>query len=90
MGLLTQNCLMACSSDLRFSYVLSGWEGSAADALIFHNAHQIDFPVPIGKYYLADASFPLCLELLVPFQSVCYHLAKLGHARIWYVPSSST
>ena len=30
-GLLTQNCLIACSFDLRFTYVLSGWEGSAED-----------------------------------------------------------
>lgn len=81
-GLLTQNCLMACSFDLRFTYVLSGWEGSAADALIFHNARQTDFPVPNAKYYLADAGFPLCPELLVPFRGVRYHLAEWGHARI--------
>lgn len=36
-GLLTQNCLVACSFDLLFLYVLSGWEGSASDALIFYN-----------------------------------------------------
>ena len=86
-GLLTQNCLIACSLDLRFTYVLSGWEGSAADALIFHNAQQTDFPVPNGKYYLADAGFPLCPELLVPYRSVHYHLAEWGRARIRYVPS---
>jgi hypothetical protein len=50
--LLMQNCLIACSFDLLFTYVLSGWEGSAADALIFHNACQTNFPVPDGKYYL--------------------------------------
>jgi hypothetical protein len=66
-GLLTQNCLIACSFDLLFMYVLSEWEGSAADTLIFHNARQTDFPVPDGKYYLADAGFPLCPELLVPY-----------------------
>ena len=86
-GLLTQNCLIACSFDLRFTYVLSGWEGSAADALIFHNARQTDFPIPNGKYYLADAGFPLCPELLVPYRSVRYHLAEWGRARIWYLPS---
>ena len=66
-GLLTQNCLVACSFGLIFTYVLSGWEGSAPNALIFYNAHQTNFPIPDGKYYLADASFPLCPELLVPY-----------------------
>jgi DDE superfamily endonuclease len=87
-GLLTQNCLMACSFDLRFTYVLSGWEGSAADALVFQNARRTDFPVPNGKYYLADAGFPLCPELLVPFRGVRYHLAEWGRARIRYVLST--
>jgi len=49
-GLLTQNCLIACSFDLRFLYVLSGWEGSAADSLVFHNARLTSFPIPQGKY----------------------------------------
>lgn len=31
-GDLTQNVLSACTFDLRFCYVLSGWEGSAAMA----------------------------------------------------------
>ena len=69
-GLLTQNCLMACGFDLRFLYILSGWEGSAADSLVFHDARQRSFPVPTGKYYLADARFPLCKQLLVPYRGI--------------------
>jgi hypothetical protein len=87
-GLLTQNCLIACSFDLLFMYVLSGWEGSAADALIFHNARQTDFPIPNGKYYLADAGFPHCPELLVPYRGVRYHLAEWGRAAVRYVHTS--
>ena len=83
-SLLTQNCLIACSFDLMFAYVLSGWEGSAADVLIFHNVHQTDFPIPNKKYYLADAGFPLCPELLVPYRGVRYHLAEWGRARVRY------
>jgi hypothetical protein len=86
-GLLTQNCLMACSFDMLFTYVLSGWEGLAADAMIFHNAHQSDLPVPNGKYYLADAGFPHCPELLVPYRGIRYHLAEWGRANIRYVSS---
>jgi hypothetical protein len=35
---LTQNVLAAVSFDLRFTYVLAGWEGSAHDALILADA----------------------------------------------------
>ena len=83
-GLLTQNCLITCSFDLMFTYVLSGWEGSAADALIFHNACQTDFHIPNRKYYLADAGFLLCPELLVPYRGVRYHLAEWGRAQVQY------
>ena len=81
-GLLTQNCLVACSFDLFFLYVLSGWEGSVSDSLLFHTACQTSFPIPPGKYYLADAGFPLCDHLLVPYRGVRYHLAEWGRAQI--------
>jgi hypothetical protein len=35
---LTQNVLAAVSFDLRFTYVLAGWEGSAHDVLILADA----------------------------------------------------
>lgn len=79
-GLLTQNCLIACSFDLYFLYVLSGWEGSVSDSLLFHTARQSSFPIPNGKYYLADAGFPLCDHLLVPYRGVRFHLTELGCA----------
>ncbi len=81
-GLLTQNCLIAYSFDLCSLYVLSGWEGSAADSLVFHNGRFTSFPIPERKYYLADAGFPSCDQLLVPYQSVRYHLAEWGWANI--------
>ncbi|KAA8548198.1 hypothetical protein F0562_004541 [Nyssa sinensis] len=34
----TQNVLAACSFDLRFTYILPGWEGTAADSRIIKNA----------------------------------------------------
>ena len=36
----TQNVLAAVDFDLRFTYVLAGWEGSAHDALILADALQ--------------------------------------------------
>ncbi|RWR86250.1 LOW QUALITY PROTEIN: putative nuclease HARBI1 [Cinnamomum micranthum f. kanehirae] len=33
-GQLSQNCLMASGFDMKFQYVLAGWEGSATDATV--------------------------------------------------------
>ena len=34
----TQNILVACTFDLKFTYVLAGWEGSAHDSRILEDA----------------------------------------------------
>ena len=31
-GFLSQNCLFICNFDMEFTYILTGWEGSATDA----------------------------------------------------------
>jgi hypothetical protein len=79
-GGITQNVLSACTFDLRFAYVLSGWEGSAADGRLFEDARTTDFAIPPGTYYLADAGFPACDALLVPYRGVRYHLKEWGRA----------
>ena len=66
-GRLTLNVLAGCTFDLLFCYVLSGWEGSAADGTVFKDARKNDLTMPEGKYYLADASFGSCDSLLVPY-----------------------
>jgi hypothetical protein len=40
-----------------FTYIMSGWEGSASDSHIIHNARQKHLQLPHGKYLLADAGF---------------------------------
>lgn len=47
----TQNVLATVNFDLKFTYVLTGWEGSAHDALILADAIQrVDgFIVPEGN-----------------------------------------
>jgi hypothetical protein len=65
---------------MRFSYVLAGWEGSAADSRIYDDARQTDFPIAPGLCYLADAGFPLCDSLLVPYHGVRYHLKEWGRS----------
>ena len=81
-GGITQNCLAACSFDMRFLYIFSGWEGSAADAAMFHDARITDLRVPAGKFYLADTGFPNCSLLLIPYPGVRYHLQEWGHANL--------
>jgi hypothetical protein len=73
--------LAVCSFDFKFIYILSGWEGSASDSLIYQDARATDFQIPEGKYYLADAGYPNMDALLVPYRGVQYHLRKWGNGR---------
>ncbi|CAN1248208.1 Putative nuclease HARBI1 [Linum perenne] len=56
-GLLSQNVLAACSFDLKFHYVLAGWEGSASD-------------LRTGKYYLVDDKFANMPGFIAPYPGV--------------------
>ena len=69
-GCISTNLLAACCFNLLFCYLLSGWEGSAADGRVFDDARRTDFEIPPGTYYLGDAGFPLCDVLLVPYRGV--------------------
>jgi hypothetical protein len=75
-GNLTQNIFAVCNFRMLFTYVMSGWERSASDSHIFHDAQQKDLQLPYGKYLLANAGFPSCQMLLVPYRSTRYHLRE--------------
>ena len=81
-GYISQNCLFACPFSLQFYYALTGWEGSITDAQLWDDAISDDLVVPEGKYYLADAGFAACDQLLLPYWGVHYHLAEWGHANL--------
>jgi hypothetical protein len=83
-GFLSQNCLFACSFDLKFVYSLMGWEGSVSDAQVYDDAWSKDLHIPYGKYYLADAGFPTSQQLLTPYRGPQYHLAEWVHASVRY------
>ena len=83
-GCVTQNCLAACDFNHRFVYIFSGWEGSVSDSTMFNDARITDMRIPPDRYYLADAGFPICLALLIPFWGVRYHLAEWARAELWY------
>ena len=84
-GNITHNYIAACTFEMIFCYILAGWEGSAADSYLFEKARESTFAVPEGCYYLADAGFPSCDVLLVPYREVWYHLREWGNAnqRSW-------
>ena len=84
-GEISQNVLAACSFDFKFVYILSGWEGSTSDSLVYQDARATDFHIPEGKYYLADAGYPNTDALLVPYRGVRYHLREWGNSRDRYV-----
>ena len=64
------NCLFACLFSLKFIYALTGWEGSAADALPWQDALQMGLFIPNGKYLLGDTGFPTSPKLLTPYHGV--------------------
>ncbi|KAK8953807.1 hypothetical protein KSP39_PZI001807 [Platanthera zijinensis] len=70
--------MAACDFNMCFTFVMSGWEGSAHDSRIFNFATsdpRYEFPnPPQGKYYLVDSGYPLQRGYLKPYQDTRYHL----------------
>ncbi|KAH1114726.1 hypothetical protein J1N35_008104 [Gossypium stocksii] len=77
---MTQNVLAAITFDLRFSYVLAGWEGSAYDSRILSDAlsHPIGLRISEGKYYLTVAGYSIRNGYITPYCSVQYHLKEFS------------
>ncbi|WVZ50450.1 hypothetical protein U9M48_001702 [Paspalum notatum var. saurae] len=77
----TQNVMAAVDFDLRFTYVLAGWEGTAHDALVLRDALEREhgLRVPQGKFYLVDAGYGAKPGFLSPFRGVRYHLNEWGN-----------
>ncbi|XP_028184589.1 uncharacterized protein LOC114371319 [Glycine soja] len=58
-GDISTNVLGVCGLDLRFIYVLSGWEGSAGDFQVLRDVlrNQNCLHIPNGKYFLVDVGY---------------------------------
>lgn len=67
---------------MHFTYLLTGWEGSATDSRVWADAVAKGFSAPEGFYYLADAGYPHCKDLMIPFSGVRYHLQEWGAAGV--------
>ncbi|XP_022891657.1 uncharacterized protein LOC111406468 [Olea europaea var. sylvestris] len=73
---ISQNVLVACTFDMKFTYVLAGSEGSAHDdrllrSAILRQGHKLT--ILVGKYYLVDAGFPSVSDFLAPYRRTRYH-----------------
>ncbi|KAL0463186.1 UNVERIFIED_CONTAM: hypothetical protein Slati_0206200 [Sesamum latifolium] len=68
---------------MKFTYVLTGWEGSAADARVLRDAvtRNPGLKVPEGNYYLCDNGYTNAEEFLPPYKDVRYHLDEWGDGR---------
>ncbi|XP_025813055.1 uncharacterized protein LOC112890368 [Panicum hallii] len=77
----TQNVMAAVDFNLRFTFVLAGWEGTAYDALVLRDALEREngLRVPQGKFYLVDAGYGAKPGFLPPFHGVRYHLNEWGN-----------
>ncbi|CAA0820202.1 Unknown protein [Striga hermonthica] len=74
------NVLGVCTQEMNFSYVLTGWEGSAADSRVLRDAvHRPGgLRVPTGNYYLCDGGYTNGPGFLAPYRGVRYHLDEFG------------
>ncbi|KAG8501024.1 hypothetical protein CXB51_003119 [Gossypium anomalum] len=75
-----QNVLAAITFDLKFSYVLAGWECNAHDSHILSDAlsRPRGLRIPKGKYYLADAGYGIQNGYITPYRGVRYHLKEFS------------
>lgn len=76
---LSQNVLAVVTFDLRYCYILPGWEGSAHDGRVLADAVQDQgFVVPEDKYFffLADAGYSNSDHVMIPYRGVRYHLKE--------------
>jgi hypothetical protein len=90
-GALSQNVIVVCAFDMRFHFVLLGWEGSAHDSRVLQDGNtNKDFEIPVGKYYLADAGYVNRGCLLTPYRWVRYHLKEQRLAQMKYDLDSET
>ncbi|CAK9185763.1 unnamed protein product [Ilex paraguariensis] len=79
-GFLSQNVLAACSFDMKFHYVLAGWEGSAADLRVLNSAltRRNKLQVPEGKYYLVDTKYASIPGFIAPYPGIPYGSFEFG------------
>ncbi|KAL8532204.1 hypothetical protein ACS0TY_008704 [Phlomoides rotata] len=82
-GQVSVNVLAVCDRNMNYVYVLTGWEGSAADSRVLRDAvtRTSGLRVPHGSYYLCDGGYTNGNGFLSPYRGVRYHLKEWDDAR---------
>ncbi|KAL0345396.1 UNVERIFIED_CONTAM: putative nuclease HARBI1 [Sesamum radiatum] len=77
-GHVAVNILGVCNPNMQFIYVLTGWEGSAADSRVLQDAINppIYLRIPVGHYYLCGNDYKNGEGFLTPYHGVRYHLCE--------------
>ncbi|KAF0748085.1 hypothetical protein AaE_007474 [Aphanomyces astaci] len=75
---VTMNVLAACDFDLKFTFVLAGWEGTAGDGKMFEAAKRLGIEATGDQFDLMDAGFALTKHCLTPYRGTRYHLKEYG------------
>lgn len=76
-GTTTPNVLTTCDFDYLFTYVLTGWEGSAHDSRIFHDTisnPSLNFPKPPPGNFVFQSNM---LNLNIIHYYFIYHCRKI-------------
>ena len=75
-GVISINVLASCDSNLCFTYVLLGWEGSASYPRILRDAlwRPNGLKTPRNKFLLVDLGFTNGEGFLAPYKGTRYHL----------------
>ncbi|KAK6162246.1 hypothetical protein DH2020_002087 [Rehmannia glutinosa] len=65
---------------MKYSFVLSGWEGFAIDNRVLRDAvtRPNGLRVPTGNYYLCDCGYTNGPGFLAPYRGVRYHLDEFS------------
>jgi hypothetical protein len=76
----SQNVLVVVDFDLKFTYVLAGWEESAHDASISIDSLSRPDGIDIhdGKFYHGDTSYACRSKVLPPFRKIRVHMNKFS------------
>ncbi|KNE90630.1 hypothetical protein PSTG_15948 [Puccinia striiformis f. sp. tritici PST-78] len=74
-GTRAQNVLGVVDFDMKFTYLMVGWEGSAHDSRVLGSALSEDFHIPQLSFYLADAGYALTRGTLI-YQVLTYCIDK--------------
>ncbi|GFP89731.1 putative nuclease harbi1, partial [Phtheirospermum japonicum] len=75
-GDVSVNVLGVCDQNMNYIFMLTGWEGSAADSRVLRDAisRRSFLKIPNGQYYLCDCGYTNGLGFLAPYRGVRYHL----------------